>query len=231
MNTIGIFAKEPVPGKVKTRLAATIGNEAAANLYEAFLIDLLRDTGASTDRLLLAFTPDTESSRKWVQNAAPQAEILAQPEGDLGHRIDWFFRRAFDEGARRVVLIGSDSPDLPSHLLNAAIANLDDNDVVVAPATDGGYVLIGLKSPQPGFFDGVRWSSPFTLLDTVAAAARLELKLSFLDLWYDIDTLENLGTFLSLQTTPGTAARKCPVTLGRLEALWPQISKSFPQPT
>lgn len=228
MNILGMFVRRPEPGFTKTRLAATIGDVAAAELYAAFVKDLLDRNSTVADRFVLAATPNDEATTSWaLSQISESADLVFQPAGDLGKRIDWFFQLAASEGADRTILIGSDSPDLPPELIRLAFEKLQEVDLVIGPATDGGYVLIGLRSPHPGLFGGIRWSSSMTLHDTVFAARRLGLSVELLSPWYDIDVIENLGTLQALQQTPTGGAAACPETVVVLRKLWPRISQAM----
>ena len=220
-----MFARYPEPGKTKTRLAATIGDESAAELYACFVRDLVSRLGPFTDQLWIASTPDTPPANEWFQSLTTtpgnaQPELLTQPEGNLGQRIDWFFGKAAERNAGPAILIGTDNPDLPSSRITHAFELLNDGtaDVVTVPAADGGYVLIGMAGRRDGLFERIRWSSPFTLLDTVKAVESAGLRLSVLPIWYDVDHVENLGTLAALQQHPGqTEAASCPLTADYLK--------------
>lgn len=218
MSLLGMFARYPQPGQTKTRLATGVGDEVAAEIYAAFVTDLVARCGGLADELWLALTPDTKSCRAWSSSlplsASSKWKIVGQPEGNLGDRINWFFQQAADKGGGPAVLIGTDSPDLPSTRISVAIRMLsnDEADMVIVPSADGGYALIGLNNAPDGLFDRIRWSSPFTLTDTLQAADRCGLAVELLPMWYDIDTIENLGTLLALQTVGGERA-ECPATM------------------
>jgi len=232
VSILGMFARHPVPGKTKTRLAAGTGETAAAELYASFVQDLVRRTTRLADQVWIAITPDTDTSRNWFQKLSDSdsdvdCRLLAQPQGSLGDRISWFFRTAAAQGRGPAVLIGTDSPDLPSSRITQAFRLLSDGsaDVVTVPAADGGYVLIGLAGEPCALFNSIRWSSPFTLLDTISAARTAGMRLSVLSPWYDIDHVENLGTLLALQKQPDlTEAAACPHTTHCLERLLPDIT-------
>lgn len=233
MTTLGVFARNPEPGKTKTRLAAAIGEQNAAELYACFVRDLIARIRPLTDQLWAAVTPDTPECREWCHTLpgaldADRFRMLIQPEGDLGMRIDWFFREAAERGEGPAVLLGTDSPDLPSSRIEEAFNVLSggETNVVVVPSTDGGYVLIGMNGPPQGIFDGVRWSSPFTMLDTVSAAEAAGLTVTVLPVWYDVDTFEDLGTFAALQRHPGrTKAVSCPETTRYMNELLSQFGR------
>lgn len=146
MSTLlGVFCRHPQPGWVKSRLAAAIGGEAAAVLYHAFLADTVGQVRDLADRVVLAYTPDDAAARNWFgQVFGSGVDVWPQPAGDLGARLSAFVRVAIGEKAARVVVIGSDSPTLPREYIETAFDQLGQHDVVLGPATDGGYYLLGI---------------------------------------------------------------------------------------
>ena len=225
---LGIFAKLPEAGQTKTRLAASIGDQSATELYAAFVEDLLARCGQRSETLVVAITPDNAATKAWFDDRiAENTVLLFQPNGRLGQRIQWFFDTAFEQGATQVVLIGSDSPDLPTTIIDDAFLQLATSDMVVTPAADGGFVLIGLSTPLPAFFGGIPWSSLATLAATVQSAERRGISIRMLAPWYDIDTVENLGTLLAMQRNSPLAA-SCPQTKQRLETLWLKLAGPDP---
>ena len=228
-----MFARHPIPGKTKTRLAAAIGDQQAAELYACFIRDLVGRIGALGDQFWTAVTPGTQECRDWyrtlpVAHESDRFQMLVQPDGNLGTRIDWFFHEAAAKAPGPAVLIGTDNPDLPASRIIKAFSILSggDADVVVVPSTDGGYVLIGMNGPPQGIFDEVRWSSPFTMLDTIAAAEGAGMTVSVLPFWYDVDNIEDLGTLAVLQEHPGsTMAASCPETARCLREILPQMEQ------
>ena len=110
----------------------------------------------------------------------------------MGVRLYGAFEEAFSRAARRPVLIGSDSPTLPGHLLTVAARALEAHDVVIGPARDGGYYLIGLRKPRPDLFAGIDWSTDRVLSQTIDRARTAGLSVFYLPYWYDVDTADNL---------------------------------------
>ncbi len=196
--TFGLFVKYPEPGQVKTRLAGSIGDELAAELYAAFLSDLsarFRDINA---RRILAYTPNDERSRQFFERLADgRFELWAQPEGSLGERMQSYFETF---GPEPVVLIGSDSPTLLRNDVEQALSALQNVGCVLGPATDGGVYLIGLHQQSQSLitstcdlFDRVEWSTSRVLEQMIAAIQQTDASLELLPLWYDVDTLVDLG--------------------------------------
>lgn len=196
MRILGMFAKQPVAGAVKTRLANDIGAAAACEFYEACLLDLLDRFSESGDQRWIGYAPDSIESAAWLAGVSrSRYQLWPQPAGDLGTRIEEFFAMAAAQASPvtpRTVLIGSDSPTLPCELIEQAFDMLATSDLVLGPAADGGYYLIGGRRFPAGWLSGVRWSTPWTLADTVAAAEMHSLSLDVLPLWSDIDTAADL---------------------------------------
>jgi rSAM/selenodomain-associated transferase 1 len=188
-RTLGVFAKRPVPGAVKTRLAAATSPEWAARVAEAFLADTLDRLAEVDARRVLAFAPaDAEPFFHGI--ARGRFIVSTQSEGDLGRRMAAFLGEQLALGAAAVVLVGTDSPTLWSNYVDQAFRVLEWADVVLGPATDGGYYLIGCAHRVPPIFDGITWGGPHVLAQTVARLPA-EYRLALLNPWYDVDTLDD----------------------------------------
>jgi uncharacterized protein len=198
-----IFAKEPSPGQVKTRLCPPLSAQDAARLYGQFLEDVLEEMARLPEmKRALAYTP--ASARPFFQNlATPGVHLVVQTGEDLGERLRQVFDWGFTQGAQTVLIRNSDSPDLPGRLVTEAREVLEHGraQVVLGPCPDGGYYLVGLRSPQPQLFHDITWSSPTVLADTLARAANLGLPVHLLPPWPDIDTCDDLQAFLASPTT------------------------------
>jgi uncharacterized protein len=190
-----IFVKAPRPGHVKTRIAETIGPQPACDAYLA-LVGILIGNLRTLPNVQVRYTPDDALLEipQWVQ---PTWKTAPQGQGDLGARLVNAFRDGFKSGAERVVIIGSDAPDIANEDIESAWAALGDNDVVVGPAEDGGYWLIGLKSEQPALFEKISWSSGSVFEQTKERAKAAGLKTHLLRKLPDIDTIEDLRRFQS----------------------------------
>lgn len=192
--SLAVFARRPELGKVKTRLAAEIGPEAALAAYR----DCLRAVSAQCARIapqggkrgLLVFGTPAGSVLDMAAYFPRWSGFLDQGEGDLGARM----LRAF-KSVSPAVLIGTDSPDLPDAILEQAFADLASNDLVLGPAEDGGYTLIGMNRPFPQLFNDIPWSTPDVMRLTLERAR--DLKVSVLPKWYDIDTKADLERWKS----------------------------------
>lgn len=189
-RTLLVFAKEPTPGKVKTRLAREVGGEAAANIYRLLgraVVDQVREGGYRT---VVCFDPPGSLGRieDWLD---PQGlEFRAQGEGDLGDRLAVAFREAFTV-ASRVIAIGTDAPGVDAKVVEEAFRRLDEADLVLGPARDGGYYLVGLQRHRTELFLGIPWSTERVLEVTKAKAQALGLKTALLPVRSDVDTLND----------------------------------------
>ncbi|PZV80270.1 hypothetical protein CLV31_11235 [Algoriphagus aquaeductus] len=194
MNTKGliIFQKNPVLGKVKTRLAKTIGDEAALSVYQA-LVDLTKANAKTFNAQILVyysdFIPDLEAEDYWVQRI--------QKGKDLGERMRGAFQDTFGSGMEKVLIIGTDCPEVTVEVLDLASRKLDSSDVVIGPAIDGGYYLLGMRKFCPELFDQIAWSTDQVLAQTIEVAQKHQLSVSFLPEFYDIDTIDELNKFVS----------------------------------
>lgn len=193
-----MFAKQPVPGRVKTRLAADWGVDRAAGLYEAFVRDLIQSldfTCADSDdevQRVLGFAPDEDSARTWFEGAtAGRWNLWPQPDTDLGGRIAAFFDRYASDPGSCAMLVGSDAPTLPVTFVLDAFHRLKSADVVLCPASDGGYCLIGLRAgfDSAGLFEEIDWSTERVLSQTAGQIKDLGLSLDLLPVWYDVDSV------------------------------------------
>jgi rSAM/selenodomain-associated transferase 1 len=191
MDQMGMFAKYWEPGRVKTRLAAAIGDPAASRLYRRFVLTLLQRFAGVGQRRVLAYTP--AERRTEFESLAPDGWLLAaQIDGDLGQRMQDYFADAFRRGATRVILVGSDSPNLPVDYVNDAFQQLDKYPVVLGPADDGGYYLVGAARSVPPMFSGIQWSSPQVWSQTVSRLRDADCPYGVLPAWYDVDDLASL---------------------------------------
>jgi rSAM/selenodomain-associated transferase 1 len=192
-----VFAREPLPGKVKTRLAAAIGNRAAADLYETMLQDVLKSVRELSDVDVVVYWDCEEESLPLLAGKY-RCRSRRQIPGDLGRRMQSAFEEMFADGCELCCIIGSDAPDLPLPYILEAFRLLESPqpaDVVLGPSRDGGYYLLGLRHVRPQLFTGIPWSSAFVLERSLAAARNSGLPVSLLPVWQDIDTFEDLQAF------------------------------------
>jgi rSAM/selenodomain-associated transferase 1 len=187
-----VFAKAPVPGYAKTRLARAIGNEAAARLAGRMLAETVNNAvAADIGPVELCCAPD-ESHPAFLGTAATHGLALTrQGNGDLGVRM----HRALERTLRtypRAMLIGTDAPSLGPQQLRNAARLLRSHQAVFGPAADGGYVLVGLSAPEPHLFEGIEWSTPRVMAQTRERADQLGLVLGELPTLADVDEPEDL---------------------------------------
>lgn len=184
-----IFAKYPEPGRVKTRLAKKIGSERAASLYKEMAETVVLKTapvGEKYRQVLFFDPPEREADfRRWF----PGLDLCPQVSGDLGARMEAAFRESFDAGAGGVVLIGTDCPDLDHDLVIQAFQKMAGSDLVIGPATDGGYYLIGMKNLRGEIFTGIPWSTNRVLSMTLQRAEEAGLRVALLPTLSDIDEI------------------------------------------
>jgi len=192
MNAIVIMAREPVPQQVKTRLCPSLTPEAAARLYECFLLDTIELVrNIESVRRIVAYTP--KDAGAYFRSIVPEGFALIYQKGaDLGERLAHASRSLFDRGCAKVILIGSDSPNLPPGYIREGFCRLDEADVVLGPCEDGGYYLIGMRSAMPDLFAGVPWSSSAVTQATVEKAMAARATVSLLEEWYDVDRYKDL---------------------------------------
>jgi len=186
---LAIMAKYPAVGAVKTRLAPALTAAQCAELYAAFLADKV-DTVCALEGVtpLIAFTP-AEAEADFAATFGARAQLLAQHGCDLGERLMNVAGTLFAGGYSHVLLVDSDTPDLPVDRFDRALAALAGGaQVVLGPTRDGGYYMIGSSAPFPALFRGIEWSSPRVLSQTLAIARRAELQVELLAGWDDVDT-------------------------------------------
>ena len=214
---IAIMAKCPAAQDVKTRLSPRLDREQRARLYEAFFVDKVHAVCALTDvRSAIVYTP--ERSRSWFEARAPECELVAQHKGELGARVIAAYDALFARGASAVVLTDSDSPSLPArYLADAADALRSGSELVVGPAADGGFFLLGLRQPRPELFEGVPWSTSAALSRMLANARGLGLAPRLLSPWYDVDEPQDLEQLAS--DVAHGRGEACPHTEAALRAL------------
>jgi rSAM/selenodomain-associated transferase 2/rSAM/selenodomain-associated transferase 1 len=186
-----VFAKAPVPGRVKTRLAEDVGPQEAARIYRDLgrrVVDQIREGPYRT--VICYDPPEAERTvKEWL--GEQRVEFRPQAPGSLGERLETAFRWAFRETGRALV-IGTDAPGVNQDLVEAALRALSAAHLVLGPALDGGYYLLGLTRPAPELFRGIPWSTEEVLKATLARARELGLTATLLPVLRDVDTLEDL---------------------------------------
>jgi uncharacterized protein len=203
------MAKYPAPGTVKTRLVRRLGAEGAAELSAAFM----RDLGARLEAGGIAAVWAVWPPEAPFERVLPRARLLAQEGADLGERMAGVAERVLAEERRPVVLLGTDVPHVDIELVHAAGAMLarDDAEVVLGPADDGGYYLLGLRRFVPVVFRGIEWGGPRVCRDTEARLAVLGVRYRVLEPSFDVDEPADVARLVGLMRTgrialPHTAA-------------------------
>jgi rSAM/selenodomain-associated transferase 1 len=186
-NLIIVFVRTPELGKVKTRLAKAIGDQAALTIYKL----LLKHT--STVLHELSFDKVVYYSEKIENNDFWKASLFEkklQKGADLGERMQQAFETAFDRGYKKVLIIGSDLFELTSTLIISALEALETYDISIGPSLDGGYYLLGMKELHPAVFKNKKWGTDSVLENTLQDLKQQNVKL--LEALNDIDTFEDL---------------------------------------
>jgi uncharacterized protein len=205
-----VFVKYPVEGQVKTRLAATIGHEAACALYRCFVTDTMAMSRKAGYGTRVCFHPPEAAASVGYWLGA-DGDYQPQKGADLGERMSNAFAVAFRQFTR-VVLMGSDAPDLPAHLIDDAFEKLKTCDAVIGPAHDGGYYLIGFSAAgfQEAPFRGVPWGTAIVFEATIAILKQEGARFHILPQWRDVDDLDDLKALYCRQmmsTTDTSATR------------------------
>jgi rSAM/selenodomain-associated transferase 1 len=194
-----VFCKAPRPGLVKTRLAASLGAEQASVIYGQLVRTVLQRV-QQVSSVQIRFAPPDAWTEVAGWRLSPTWDLKPQPDGDLGQRMLQAFTAAFESGADRVVLIGTDTPELHESDVREAFTALRRDDVVLGPAADGGYWLIGLSEPHPSLFEGMEWSTDQVFSETVRRAQGRGLTLHLLRVLEDIDTVEDWRNYEARRT-------------------------------
>jgi hypothetical protein len=192
-----MFVRSPERGKVKTRLAAALEEDTVLGLYRCFVLDLLETLSYTRFDLRICFHP-ADAERKLANWLGEKYVYIAQQGSDLGERLENAFLAGFTSGFRKVVIVGSDSPDLPPEVLEEAVNSLTLKDAVIGPATDGGYYLIGFNSdrfPREAF-TGLDWGTSTVFGRTMNILNKSGYDVQVLRGWPDIDTYEDLLAFV-----------------------------------
>jgi rSAM/selenodomain-associated transferase 1 len=197
-TAIIVFTKFPVEGKVKTRLAKNMGNKFAVSFYRVCAehtfkeLVKVKETGSE---LFLFFSEENETEQvmKWVGN---NFNYYSQQGADLGLKMYNAFDTVFKRGYKKVIIIGTDTPDVSMNIVQSAISVLDNYSVVIGPANDGGYYLLGFKSKLIDLFTGIEWSTDSVFDNTIKKLNNSKVNYFMLDELTDIDTLEDLQNWL-----------------------------------
>lgn len=192
-----IFTRYPEPGKTKTRLISHLGAEGAASLHRQMAEHTFAQVQKLRDEHQLSVEVHFTGGNPQLMQDWLGSEVVyqTQSEGDLGMRITSAFRAAFTSGIDSAVIIGTDCPGLNSQLMTQAFQELYPYDLVLGPAKDGGYYLIGLRRLIPELFTGISWGTAEVLQQTVNIAKNLNLSVANLPLLADVDYPEDLSVW------------------------------------
>ena len=189
-----VVAKEPVPGKVKTRFIPQLSPADAAGLYRCSLHDRITEISAlnGVDRAI-AYTPE-DARDTFTELSLDGFELFAQRGKGLGERLNNIFQDNLARGYQAVSIVDSDSPDLPKSIINESFGLLlsKQAEVVLGPCHDGGYYLVGLRKPYPELFRNIPWSTKNVLSTTLEKAGKMGLNVRLLSRWNDLDTFEDI---------------------------------------
>lgn len=202
-NCLIVFVRYPKANQVKTRLIPALGAERAAFLYQ----QMAEHTLAQVRKLNVLeplsvqiwFTGGSIAQMKtWLGD---DLDYQTQPEGDLGDRLSQAFQTAFNQGHQLVVAIGTDCPSLSASILDQGFRTLKHHRLILGPATDGGYYLIGMQQLYPEVFNGISWGTFEVLNQTVNIAEELGLEIAYLPTLTDIDTPKDLEIWEQVKAT------------------------------
>ena len=188
-NLLIIFIRNPELGKVKTRIAKTVGDEHAFTIYKA----LVEVTEKATSKIKVdkrIYFSDTIVDEKWSNNYK-----AVQKGADLGERMSNAFHDGFNDGYAEIVLIGSDLPKITKNIINKGFGSLKQKEVVFGPAEDGGYYLVGMSKFHQCIFENKAWSTSNLLENTLKELKQKKIGVSLIETLNDIDTFEDLQTF------------------------------------
>lgn len=195
-----IFAREPVPGLVKTRLAKDVGIAAAAALYDLMMRHVVKSVISPRYDIVICKTP--ESGGACFEGMVPGAVVRDQPEGDLGEKMSGVFRIEFTRGYGKICLIGTDCPGISSSGILRAFELLGNFELILGPSCDGGYYLVGLSVFHPELFEDIAWGTDEVLSGTLGIARSLGIDYGCLAVMADIDEIAGLERYMS--KNPGT---------------------------
>jgi len=203
-GAIILFAKAPVPGQVKTRLCPPLTPDEAASLHGSMVMDAVERTRPLRGfDIFLACTPSMDHPFFQTLAARHRLQLIEQVGEDLGQRMVHALTTILNYGYKYAVLVGTDIPNLSAHTYKQAKDMLQSKDVVFGPTKDGGYYLVGMRTPNPELFANIDWSTNHVLTQSQAQAEKLGLAVSLLEPEYDIDTFDDLQAFWNEKTGLG----------------------------
>ncbi|MFZ2062085.1 MAG: TIGR04282 family arsenosugar biosynthesis glycosyltransferase [Candidatus Binatus sp.] len=213
-----VFCREPIEHQVKTRLIGSMTPSAAAALADAFIRDALAkaDSVHPARIVIAASAPDGADRSKYFRRLARRfgAELIDQRDGSLGQRM----ARSLDPfSSNGALLIGTDTPSLPSEMLATSLDALRRTGVVIAPSLDGGYYAVGVRGAMPPIFTGIRWGTRRVFDSTIARLDRADIPYTMGPAWYDVDRWADVMLLAShlrmlARSRPRAGLSPCPAT-------------------
>ena len=180
-NALIIFARKPVLGKVKTRLAATIGNAKALEIYKK-LLDHTRAEATKANCEVFVFLTETDEEKFWEGFTCQ-----LQNGENLGEKMEHAFNMILNKGYKECIIVGSDCPGLNVEIIDSAFENLRLKEIIIGPAEDGGYYLLGIKKMYSSLFRNKNWSTESVFLDTLLDIKKLGLSYHTMPILNDVD--------------------------------------------
>ena len=198
-----IFARHPEKGKVKTRLAKTLGAEKATEFYRLCAEHLFQETKKLPPEIKrYIYFDGIENENRLQAWAGADFNYAVQADGSLGRRLENAFSIQFSQGAGKVLIVASDVPDISSSIMVRAFRSLDNYEIVIGPCHDGGYYMIGMKQMHRDIFNGIPWSTSQVYTRTLTNINKLGISLCQLRSLYDIDKEEDLNQWSKTIITP-----------------------------
>lgn len=195
-TALGVFFRTPEMGRCKSRLARALGEEKAFDIYKAMLSATFDNLGNLGGIDVFGFYDGLKPVHLPIN---PILEFFPQKGETLGDRMYYALKQMLDSRYCKAALVGADIPDLPAQYIQDAFNYLDRNDLVLGPAEDGGYYLIGMKRPLALLFEGMQWGNDQVFGETVHRAVNHNISYALLPQWYDIDDIEGLGRWLQVK--------------------------------
>ena len=226
-----LFARLPVAGKVKTRLAPAYTPEESLELHRALLcdsLDLLNRAAAAAAAAPVLYLSEEGALDPELSAKLGAATLALQHGADLGERLVRAFQERLAPGTRQVVVLGSDSPHLPAERVARAFETLESDEMVVGPARDGGYYLVGASRLHVSLFRGIPWGTGQVYRETVRRARKEGIRLASLPAWYDVDVPEAVALlWKDILHLESLGSRDVPRTTGRLLRRWLKEGKTL----
>ena len=198
-NCLIVFIKNIKTGKVKTRLAKTVGTDYAVKFYEACVKYTLSEVSKLTNENIdvCLFFSSFKMKNNIDELAGHKFSIYEQEGKDLGEKMNNAFQKMFKNGSRKVVVIGTDLPDITAGLIVNSFKLLDESEVVIGPSNDGGYYLLGMNQVYSEIFTNMGWSTNRLLINTLRVLEKDKVKTKLLEEFIDIDTEADLRNWIN----------------------------------